>query len=212
MTRDLRAVNIRKIGKMEYLTFRNALRLHLDSIKLFRSGSYPSSFFLSVLALEEFGKAWLLGDFVFYWGRDVKMEPKDERGWLDMIYYHRVKQGAFHRNAALELPKPFALAISNGRLDRLKQESVYVGFEKRGKIKGRLRTPFSVTRKKAVRQITIVNDYLRVFSLGVSRQVYGWDNPMVVRHLNKGLFNRFSALWKVESGAARRLLRKLRNV
>jgi len=193
MVRDLGGVNVRKIEKMEYLTFRNALRLHLDSIKLFQIGSYPSSFFLSVLALEEFGKACLLGDFVFYWGRDVRMQPKDDR------------------NAALDLPKPFALAISNGRLDRLKQESVYVGFERRGKIKGRLRTPLSVTRKKATRQITIVNDYLRVLSLGVSRQVYVWDNPMVERHLNKGLFNRLSALWKVESGSAKRLIKKLMN-
>ena len=203
---------MRKIAKMEYMTFCNALRLHVDSIKLFQNGSFPSSFFLSVLALEEFGKAWLLGDFVFYWGREVRMEPKHEREWLEIIYHHRVKQEAFHRNAAFDLPKSFTIGISSGRLDRLKQESVYVGFERRGKIEGRLRTPCSVTRKKAASQITIVNDYLRVFSLGVSRHVYGWDNPMVERQLNKGLFNRFSALWKVESGAAKRLIRKLMHV
>ncbi|NIE63033.1 AbiV family abortive infection protein [Burkholderia sp. Ax-1719] len=44
----------KKLGKESLL---NALRLHRDAILLFKAGSFPSAFQLSVLSLEEFAKA-----------------------------------------------------------------------------------------------------------------------------------------------------------
>jgi AbiV family abortive infection protein len=120
-------VNLTKISKMEYLTFRNALRLHLDSIHLFGIRSFPSSFFISVLAQEELGKATILSDFVYHSEADGPMGLDWEKKWLEMIYYHKIKQGAFQSNAMYDLPKDFVTALSNGKLERLKQSSVYVG-------------------------------------------------------------------------------------
>ena len=194
---------------MEFLTFRNALRLHMDSIKLFKTHSYPSSFVLSVLDLEELGKAHLLGDFVFYWGRDTRVKPEEEKKWFHLIYRHTVKQGAFHRNTVYELPKPFERQVFDGSLERLKQEAVYVGFENRENVKGRLRTPFSVTRKKAEYQITMVNDHLLAFCLGVPKGVYGWDNPMVESQLNAKLFNKLTGVWSRRRPKTDKLFKKL---
>jgi|ERR1041385_596041 AbiV family abortive infection protein len=209
MTKAKKGVSLQKISRMEYLTFRNAIRLHLDSICLFGERSYPSTLFLSVLAQEELGKATLLSDFVFHSEVDGRMDSEWEQKWLDMIYHHRVKQGAFSRNAMYDLPEWFVSTLSNGKLEQLKQASVYVGFQKRGELKSRLSLPFNITKMKTTTQITIVNDYLRVLALGVSKHVYGWDNPRIERLLNKKLVHRFSLLWKHETGSAKRLIRKL---
>ena len=45
------SINLLKISKMEGLAFKNALRLHEDSSILFKEKSYPTAFFLSVLAI-----------------------------------------------------------------------------------------------------------------------------------------------------------------
>lgn len=60
-----KGVNLKKLEKMEELTFKNALRLHFDSITMYKNRSYPTAYFLSILALEELGKASLLDDFVW---------------------------------------------------------------------------------------------------------------------------------------------------
>ena len=54
-----------KFKKIAEESLRNALRLHEDSILLYKNSSYPSSFQLSVLSLEEFAKAkWV--DYYYY--------------------------------------------------------------------------------------------------------------------------------------------------
>src|SRR5665647_159196 len=77
-------------------SLRNALRLHGDSILLFDSGSFPSAFQLSVLALEEFSKAnWV--DHVFYSDLTNEIIPdyESEQEWLSLLYSHPEKQFAF---------------------------------------------------------------------------------------------------------------------
>jgi AbiV family abortive infection protein len=46
-----------KLRRIVYLALKNAIRLHLDSIFLFKNKSYPSALQLSILTLEELGKA-----------------------------------------------------------------------------------------------------------------------------------------------------------
>lgn len=75
-------INLRKIDKMAGLSFENGLRLHFDSIVLFNSKSSPSAFFLSVLAIEEIGKSFLLTDFLFHSRIDGRMGEKMARTYL----------------------------------------------------------------------------------------------------------------------------------
>lgn len=181
----------------------------MDSIQLFKTHSYPSAYFLSVLSQEEFGKATLLDDFVWHSTVEGRQGDEIEQDWLGQIYSHRTKQSLFVKNAMYELPISFLKSIEEGDLEEGKQASVYVGFEKRREIDSQFRTPFSVKKRKASAQITLVNDFLRVLSLGISKECYGWDNPAIEKMLNLEFFNRFSNLWTTQTPQAKRVIRRL---
>lgn len=110
---------------------RNALRLHADSILLFSAGSYPSSFQLSVLALEEFSKAkWV--DHCFYSSvtNGGFMDSKSEQAWLKLLYSHPEKQFAFVARDLFEFSPKLVRFIKTKKLEHKKQQSVYVGLLK----------------------------------------------------------------------------------
>jgi AbiV family abortive infection protein len=58
--------NMKKFERMCILAFSNALRLHSDSVLLFKHKSYASAYAISILALEETGKYHLLANFVWH--------------------------------------------------------------------------------------------------------------------------------------------------
>ena len=89
-------INLKKIERMEELAFKNTLRLHNDSIILFRARAYASSYFLSVLAQEELGKTYVLNDFIWH-SCEGRMSDKEEKKWLRMIYDHVFKQSYLFR-------------------------------------------------------------------------------------------------------------------
>ena len=91
-------INLSKLKKAAVLTFQNCLRLHFDSILLFSSGSFPSGFSLSILALEEFGKYVMLEDFIWHSETDGRLDPKGEQEALQYIYQHSIKQRVFANN------------------------------------------------------------------------------------------------------------------
>jgi AbiV family abortive infection protein len=81
-----------KYKRLAEESLRNALRLHCDSILLFISGSFPSAFQLSVLALEELAKAkWV--DHVFYSSvtNEGLPDAQSEQEWLSLLYSHPKK-------------------------------------------------------------------------------------------------------------------------
>jgi AbiV family abortive infection protein len=55
-----------KIARMSILCYKNAIRLHQDSILLFKRKRYPSANALSIIAIEEMGKYQSLSHAVFY--------------------------------------------------------------------------------------------------------------------------------------------------
>ena len=57
---------INKFDRLAGICFENSLRLHFDSIKLFKSHSYASSLALSILAMEELAKAHLVENLVWH--------------------------------------------------------------------------------------------------------------------------------------------------
>ena len=153
-----RGINLYKIDKMVGLTFKNCIRLHLDSILLFKHKSYPSAFFLSVLSLEELGKMFLLTDFLWHsrtQGRfnliyDKELKKKCggdlEEYALRSMYSHSIKQWNVVRN--LDGPRPttkFFKSLCDKKMELLKQNSIYVGLvKKRGKVdlKSKIKNPF----------------------------------------------------------------------
>lgn len=172
-------INLRKVDRMGVLAFENAIRLHDDSILLFKNHSYPSSFALSVLALEELGKYLHLEDFVWYSRIDGRFNPKEEEEIIRLIFDHKYKQRKF--SIHLDLPMLVTKAIKNiyhGAIDKDKQNAFYVGLRKnKGKIdlKGKISTPAKITRTKAEDQITIVNDFIICLTAGVIKETYTVD-------------------------------------
>jgi AbiV family abortive infection protein len=195
-------VNLNKISKVAGLAFKNALRLHFDCILLFEHESYPSAYFLSILALEELGKYTLLDDFV--WHSRVDGRREDELKDIDGILRHQLKQKIFAGDAGDFIPKRIFDDFYSGRLEILKQNAVYVGLErkktkrnrKKTNLKGKVISPYTVGKEKAKRQITIVNDFLRNLTLGVMKEVYSMDTKSVELMLNDVLLRRLTEGWK----------------
>ncbi len=197
---NYKGINLKKVDKMAGLAFKNGLRLHFDSILLFKNKSFPSAFFLSVLAIEEIGKSFMLMDFLFHSinGRWKKQEEEEFFGYL---YYHTVKQQNFA--SQFDVPMPFTenkffKTIFSGKIERLKQYAVYVGLPRgKGKInlKGKINNPLKISRSKAFEQITNVNDCLLDLTLGTINEIYLIDADSVEGLLNKKLFDKLSKSW-----------------
>jgi len=188
---------------MEILAFKNGLRLHNDAIKLFNSKSYPSAYFLSVLALEEFGKAEALSHFLFYWA-DSPFTEQELQDWFSELYRHPFKHRAFYRDRVpmVSLKRMKTAWDKVGVIEFLKQNSVYVGLPKHRRLinlKGKINNPFRVKREKAAKQITVVNDYLIGLALGHIHQYMGVDNEGIQRLLNRPVFAKLNKLWKFKS-------------
>jgi AbiV family abortive infection protein len=121
-------ISLNKLDKMAGLSFENGLRLHFDSILLFENKSYPSAYFLSVLAIEEIGKAFLIEDFLWLSLCDGRMEKEWEEKLLERIYFHTAKQSSFAQNFDSPIAtNRFFKSLYKGELEILKQNSVYVG-------------------------------------------------------------------------------------
>jgi len=193
-------INLKKLDKMEGLSFKNALRLHFDSMLLFESKSYPSSFFLSVLAQEEIGKVFLLEDFIFRSSIE-RMSEEWEKKWINMFYKHPTKQWNFFLGGGSEysFDKDFTKKVYSGKIEIDKQNSVYVGLDRKKGIinmKGKINSPFNIKRKKARDQIIVVNDFLLELILLTVGNYGGLDNEDVNKLINKKLYKKIKFLWK----------------
>lgn len=209
-------VNLKKIEKMACLALKNGLRLHTDSIVLFNNKRFPSAYFLSILAIEEIGKFFLLEDFWWHSKIHGRMEKKWEEKFIGLIYLHRAKQNSFAYNLDGPLPQnKFAKQLFNGNLEKTKQNAVYVGFSRyRRKInlKGKINNPFNITKFKAEKQIMDLNDRIIEFTLGVTKSVYSVETECGQKILNKRLFIRLRKEWAKISPMVKRKLNKLENI
>jgi len=208
-------INLRKLAKMEGLSFKNALRLHFDSILLFENKSYPSSFFLSILAQEEIGKVFLLEDFIWHSSAEERMseEWEDwEKKWISMIYKHSTKQWNFFLGGGAEFSfdKNFIKKAYSGKTETDKQNSVYVGLDRKEGIinmEGKINSPFNIRKEKAIEQITAVNDFLLELILLTIGDYGGLDNEDVNKLINKKLYKKIKSLWKHKNRKAPRYKR-----
>jgi len=201
---------------MAGLSFENGLRLHFDSILLFKNKSYPSAYFLSVLAIEEIGKAFLIIDFLFHSRVDGRMEKEWEEKFLELIYFHTVKQSSFAYNFDAPIPtNRFFKSLYKGELEILKQSSVYVGLSRNKRkinLKSRINNPLKITQMKVQKQITNVNDCMLDFTLGVIKQVYVVDSHCVENLLNERLLSKLKGNWSLIGGKTKTRLKRLESI
>lgn len=205
-------LNEDKLLKAEVEAFKNGLRLHLDSISLFEKKSYPSSFLLSVLSLEEFGKRRLINEVVF---RNHEHENdfasvKEFAKYLEIyekaLLTHSVKQRFAIRDdfpfstGYNRVQKKFFNRIFNEKrkqkpFDVEKQRATYIGFQG-NRLKGQIQRPGSyVSRKKAQEQITAINDYLINFIIFVRQKRWELDNEALTRYFSLTLLKKLDENW-----------------
>lgn len=208
-------INLNKVDKMAGLSFENGLRLHFDSILLFENKSYSSAYFLSVLAIEEIGKAFLIEDFLWHSLCDGRMEKEWEEKFLERIYFHTAKQGSFARNILPISTNRFFESLYKGELEILKQNSVYVGLARNKRkinLKSRINNPLKIDQLKAQKQITNVNDCLLHFTLGVMKQVCSVDSSCIENLLNKRLLAKLRGKWSLVGSKTKTRLKKLERI
>ncbi len=208
-------ISNRKLARIGELSFNNAIRLHKDSILLYKKGSFASAYFLSVLAVEELGKVHMIEKGL---GCDDGLGDFDQE-FLRILYDHSMKQGYFYNNAYFHSwfdgsakHKAFVESVWKGALEKTKQNSVYVGLPKTRKLidtKGRLSNPLKVDSKKTSKQITMVNDEILSLAFGHIYKIYGIDNPLVTQYFTRSFFNQIQKQWTLKSSKAKNHFRKV---
>jgi AbiV family abortive infection protein len=197
-----------KYRKIASESLRNALRLHKDSILLYANDSFPSSFQLSVLSLEEFAKAkWV--DRVFDIISTNDGFPKEgtaeyeghvqfEQKWLKLLYKHPEKQLAFIGQEIFDYKPDFVTKVRERKLEFQKQQAVYVGLDRsKGKIdtESRISIPTKkIKQKQAKEMIALVNhEFVEIYNLIQKNGCYwsDWDMDEIIGEDQYGVIFRW---------------------
>jgi len=192
-------IDLEKLSKMAGLVFQNSIRLHSDSIILFNNKSYSSAYFLSVLALEEFGKIFWIDDLLWHLTIGSKWSEEDEQKWLEAIFFHIYKQKTFAHHLGNNLPKKYIESISSGKLDIEKQNAIYVGLPRSKRsvdIGGKIINPLKLSCQKSEKQITIVNDSILEYVLGNIKGIYSFQSQALNGLMTRKLYRELRAKWK----------------
>ncbi len=141
------------LSKLKEQVYINAVRLFADACSLFERRSYPSAFAFAILSLEELGKL----EMVDHICDDISLNRHvNGQEFLDhlfsgpMFFNHKNKQ-MWASDPMRNYKKKRLKDISDGVLDRAKQNAIYVGYHKR-----RIRTPMMLSSRKAYSELTIV--------------------------------------------------------
>jgi AbiV family abortive infection protein len=156
-------ISLQKLSNIATLSFKNGLRLHIDSLRLFEQKAYPTSTMLSILSMEEFGKYFSLSSYVFYTRTNGMRDQDYENKYLMQLYSHVFKQKmAFGRDGFVQSERLWDRAESR-EFEELKQESIYVGFQRdKGNIlyNKPYYNPLKITKYKAKKQVKFLNDFI----------------------------------------------------
>lgn len=170
-----------KFKRIAVESLKNCLRLHVDSILLFKHGSFASAYHLSVLALEEFAKAeWVHHYYYASISNQGFPDSEFEQKWLNLLYLHPKKQFAFIGRELFDYSPRFVKLIKSGNLEVKKQRSIYVGLERqKGKvdISSRISVPTRVKEKDPKQLISLVNSRLIDIHEAVSKRGGFYEIP-----------------------------------
>lgn len=205
------------IEYMASLAFINGLRIHNDSIVLFNNKSYSTSYFLSVLAIEELGKVQLLDDLYYHNNiDDYETSLDEEKRFLKQIYNHRTKQSYFLQNTvSFNNHNEVYKEIEIGAMEILKQNSLYVGLHKLDKkivFSKNIINPSKHNKNKTRDLITLVNDQLIIDCYMVTHEFGGYDIESINIHLNSKLLKELEWTWPIKSENAKKRISELLEV
>lgn len=196
----------KKFEKFSTEAMKNAIRIHMDSILLFDNESYPSSYHLSVLALEEIAKSDWIDHYVETTTTNHGLpEPdgKDEQEWIKLLYIHRRKHFAFINQQFHFLSRDFYDFADSAKLELKKQKAIYVGLERSKKgidTKSKISKPISQIKLNDAKKIISLNN--QVLKNQCIRNIqngfyYGPEEKYEI--LNQDLLIELEEKWKFKS-------------
>ena len=196
-----------KLVRIAIESLKNSIRLHFDSILLFKNGSFPSAYQLSVLALEEFAKSRWVEDYV--WSslvNDGYPDEKFEQKWLQLLYKHPEKQWAFLAREIWDYSPKFAEFIKSRKLEEKKQNATYVGLSRlKGKVDAtsRVSTPNKIKEKDAQQLISLINnEFLEIHKMIELQESY-FDIEEMDEVFEKNLYKNLKK-WPYKTGLKHR--------
>ncbi|TWX63349.1 AbiV family abortive infection protein [Colwellia sp. C1TZA3] len=154
-----------KFKKIASEALKNSIRLHKDSILLYKNSSYPSAFQLSVLAMEELAKAkWVEHYYTSSIYNDGFPDEKFEQDWLKLLYFHPEKQFAFVGREVTDYSPKFVEKIRSKELEQQKQQATYVGLSRKKRaidVDSRISIPEKqISQNSAKQMISLINHEL----------------------------------------------------
>ena len=202
-----------KLERIAYLALKNAIRLHLDSILLFKNYSYPSALQLSILCLEELGKAQEINHY--YWTSKTNnglMLPDDEEKYLKLYYSHYWKHGAAINRSFYDFSPSFKKLIDEKKLEQKKQKATYVGLPLiNGKVvyNKRVLSPFMIKGPETKKLISLNNDILLEMCFYNIEQEGFFDVDGMDKLIDKKLQKKLKKIWPHRSGIKSRKWNKV---
>ena len=201
----------------------NALRLHFDSIILYEAGSHASAYQLSLLCSEELGKALLLQEYCWqYYANNWREDKELTESYLKNIFSNHLRKQKYfaymandfiNKNPLLTKKSSIIYSLANGLGEAEKQRSTYVGLIKKGKkidLKAKTTIPRTFAKPmKAMKQITLNNDFIAVYTSGFIRAVFGVDVYSMAVQMDKVLLERLTNSWKFTGKEAAKILKEL---
>lgn len=185
---------------------KNAIRLHFDSILLFNNESFPSSYTLAVLALEEISKSDWIDHYVEVTTTNHGLpEPdgKEEQDWVKFLYMHTKKQFAFVNQQYHSLDPSFYEFVASSKLENSKQKSIYVGLERsKGKIntKSRISLPDQIKSSDAKKIISLNNEVIIAQCRRNIIHGYYYGPYEKFELLDEEMMDELRKTWKYKSG------------
>jgi AbiV family abortive infection protein len=150
-------LSTRKLNALQYACFQNALRLHFDSVLLVKVRSFASAFAISVIASEEFGKAFGIAEIIFQAGFDKgRFHAEDTKFVRALLSDHKLKQGWFV-SSFFDIFGRKDVFRRYQNIQSVKNDAIYAGVRKGNH---QIVRPFLISASKAKQQIRTVNNAL----------------------------------------------------
>ena len=177
-------------AEMAILSFQNAVKLHKDSWILYKNKSYSTSYYISVVALEEFGKMQILNDHAFY-GQIIdncNTSDSEFENKFNNIYSHLLKQenaiDDFVYHGSKETENRYKHILSK-QYNKTKEDSIYVGIRKSNRGNIRICNPLDITRQQTLYQISLVQELLLDAIVNVKKIGYYYDTIELTYYICK---------------------------
>jgi AbiV family abortive infection protein len=165
-------LSTRKLNALQYVCLQNALRLHFDSVLLAKGRSFASAFAISVIASEEFGKAFALAEIDFQSRLNKgQFDAGDAKLVRALLSDHKLKQGWFV-STLFDFFTQKGVFRRYQTIQNAKNNAIYAGVRKGNH---QIVRPFLISASKAKQQIRTVNNALIDAVEGTLNGVYCYE-------------------------------------